>query len=517
MLEDDTIQGLGGNDLFRYYLTGWDDVIVDTGGDDTIQFDSAIDFKAFALIRDGDDLYIDLQDSGEIVIEDHFLSSNNSIETLNFLSGYTFDLTATNLIVAEELNYGNLAFTNPNGTSAADLIFVGLGQEYYTQSIANGGGAVNSTSAKEGDDIIFANYALYVWGGDGNDTVYGYARDISLGAGDDQFFGSDRNDFPYHGMSVTGGEGNDILHGTNMDDRFRGDETNGDGNSITNFGDDILYGYGGDDHLHGNEGNDQLYGGDGNDDIFGGDGNDVIYGDDGDDIINAGNGIDVVYGGDGDDQLIAGLTNSVLNSGNKTIYGGAGNDLLRDGADDDVLHGDSGNDRILATNGGNDYAYGDGGDDSVTVYATEFATMRAFGGSGDDHLWRYGENSTTGLIAGEAYFSDSYGNENYIFYHTNGGGSFYDLGTNFIFDGAGSQDSLFLVSGILSDMNFAVSDDDMVITFDDANGSITITDHFASPHHIENLQFGSIHGLTFVKTISEEHSFIEKLTTGVDT
>lgn len=512
LLEDDTIQGLGGNDLFRYYLTAWDDTIVDTGGDDTIQFASDIDFKAFAMFRWGDDLYIDLQDSGTITIEDHFLSTNNRIETLEF-NGYTFDLTASNLIVAEEGGYSNFSLTSPNGTSGADLIFIGVGQEHSNSN-------KNSTSAGDGNDIIFANYAWSVSAGTGNDTVYGYAGTIYLGEGNDIFNGGDRTDYPSSEMSVHGGEGDDEMHGTNMRDILYGDSTNtGASNEINISGNDIIYGYGGDDALYGNGGNDYLYGGDGDDTVIGGDGDDLIYGDDGDDLITAGNGIDTAYGGNGNDTFWAGTTNGIVNTGNKKFYGGDGDDIINGGGGNDTLHGDNGNDEIYSVHG-SDTIYGGTGNDYFRTQAKENELMKVIGNSGNDVFVNISVNPsspiTPGHTNGDSEFTDGAGEESYIFIHSNGASDFYDMGTNTITDSAGSSDSILMHNGQLSDMNFTVSGNDLIIDFDQAIGSITIVDQFTYTNTIENLEFGSWDFTNKVKDVTTTYSFVETLTSGND-
>ncbi len=523
LLEDDTIQGQGGNDLFRYYLTAWDDVIVDTGGNDTIQFDSALDFKAFAMFRWGDDLYIDLQDSGTITVENHFLSTNNRIETLEF-DGYTFDLTATNLIVAQEGGYTNFTLNNPNGTSGADLIFVGFGQDWNDYVISNSAGTPNSTSAGAGDDIIFANYANYVWGREGNDIVYGHARSIWLGQGDDVYYGSNKTDYPSHGTFVAGGDGNDTIHGTNQNDGLRGDYDNkghpggGYAGDLISPGDDIIYGYGGDDSIMGGAGNDELYGGDGNDTVVGEDGNDLIYGDDGDDQISAGNGIDVAYGGNGNDTMRAGATGGVVHTGQKTLHGGNGNDIIYGGGDNDFLYGDEGDDKI-DTRDGSDQIYGGIGDDYFVIHTKENEIMEAYGGSGNDIFVNLSVNPnaymTLGDINGDGNFQDGFGNETYVFYHSNGASAFYDMGDITITDNAG-LDEILIQGGVLSDMNFTVLGDDLIIDFDQAIGSITIKDHFIYTNTIEDFNFGSFNVSTKSKTINTPYSFVERLTTGDD-
>lgn len=518
LLEDDTIQGLGGNDLFRYYLTGWNDVIVDSGGNDTIQFDAAIDFKAFALFRDGDDLVIDLQNSGKVTVEDHFLSSNNMIETLSFSSGYTVDLTASNLVIGES---GNSAWTFPNGTSDADLIFVGMGQEEYLYRKANGISTETPNSwAGDGDDTIFTSFAFQVYAEEGNDTVYGNAAVTWLGEGNDTFYGVD-NGYQTAEITVYGGDGNDLIYGTEADDNFHGDYGNTQypfsqsGSDIVTPGDDIIYGYGGDDTLGGNEGNDQLYGGDGNDKLLGGSGDDLLDAGAGDDDVWTGDGLDIVYGGDGNDW-IRGRPSSDPSSpgtGNKTIYAGDGDDVVSDGADDDYIEGGFGNDEITVING-SDIVHAGVGDDFVNVHAYENEIMTILGETGDDHFL----NQITGINGtgtGTAIFFGGNGNDSYMFSHA----SASDIGDNTVYDVSGADDSVMIhdPSAIIVDVTFTVSGNDLILTFADSTGSIVIEDHFVKHHHIENLQFGRWDLTNKVKVLNSEYSLIEELTGNADT
>ena len=510
LFEDDTINGLLGNDRYRYFLNGWNDVIYDTGGTDEIEFTNDIDFKAVALVKDGDDLFIDMDGAGSILVQNQYAAVANEIENLDFLSGLDVNLTASNLIVTQKLT--NTHYKTDYGTSGVDIIFVGVGKEAMAYDVNNSYEV--STWAGAGNDIIVANNANIVWADIGDDTVYGNAGVIYLGVGNDIFQATDSL---YRDTSVYGGDGNDIIHGNDLNDNVWGDYTNDSTpNNAVNPGDDIIYGYGGNDNLRGNGGNDIIYGGSGNDDIFSGSGNDTVYGDDGYDHITTGDGVDTVYGGNGDDQIIAGEMNGIVCSGQDIVFGGEGNDFIRDGLDSDILHGDNGHDRIYSLNGGNDFIYGDTGNDQITVKAASHADISVFGGEGDDKFWSQVTSKSSSAPIGEIYFSGGSGNDNYFTTHSDGGSGFFDMGDIVIYDGSISQDSIVLAGGNLSDINFATSGDDLLITFDNAIGSITVIDHFVSPNHIENLEFGYWSVANQEKVLTNEYSFIEKLTDNTD-
>ncbi|MCR5563167.1 MAG: hypothetical protein K6F46_07345, partial [Desulfovibrio sp.] len=135
----------------------------------------------------------------------------------------------------------------------------------------------NTMTAKagtDGNDKLWGadNRADLLFGGEGNDTLYGKSGDDAL----------------------VGGEGNDTLNGGAGDDTLFG-----------GAGNDELHGGDGDDTLNGEADNDTLFGGAGNDYLDGGAGSDTLYGDDGNDIMVYDKG-DLFYGGEGIDFLIGG-------------------------------------------------------------------------------------------------------------------------------------------------------------------------------------------------------------------
>lgn len=193
------------------------------------------------------------------------------------------------------------------------------------------------------DATAYIDSGLYIWGGGGNDTIYG----------------STRADWLY------GEAGADILYG-------------GDGN-------DKLYGGADDDAYYGDGGNDTFYQEntlDGADDFFGGDGNDLVsYAKRGNAVnVSIGNGleddgeageldfvdvdVEKATGGSGDDVLVGSSAANTLtgNAGADELYGEAGNDTLKGGAGADLLVGDAGGDKLYGGAGGDDLDGGAGRD-----------------------------------------------------------------------------------------------------------------------------------------------------------
>jgi Ca2+-binding RTX toxin-like protein len=122
-----------------------------------------------------------------------------------------------------------------------------------------------------------------MWGGDGNDTMFGGWRGEMYGeAGNDRLFSTGNS--AINGSTILdGGAGNDELHGSLGHDILIGGD-----------GDDFLYGAFDADSLSGGAGNDRLVtgagtadGGDGNDEISGGT---TLLGGAGDDILDGGGG-----------------------------------------------------------------------------------------------------------------------------------------------------------------------------------------------------------------------------------
>ena len=170
--------------------------------------------------------------------------------------------------------------------------------------------------------------SILVFAQGGNDTVLPTAS-ITKPI---QIFGGEGNDTLY------GAGGSDILIGGNGADRLYGG--NGNDTLIGEAGQDTLSGQEGNDLLDGGLQNDSASGGDGNDVIIGGDGNDILRGDAGNDFVRGGNDSDTLYGDAGSDVVLG-------EAGVDQLFGGAERDLLIGGLGADTLKGDGGDDILV--------------------------------------------------------------------------------------------------------------------------------------------------------------------------
>lgn len=299
------------------------------------------------------------------------------------------------------------------------VISVHIGQQNVVGMLpqSNGNGGVLPD-----DDMIY--------GGDGNDTLYGISGDdmLSGGNGDDNLNGNSGEDMLY------GNDGNDVLNGNSGNDYLSGG--NGNDELSGNSGNDELHGNDGNDELSGNSGNDTLNGGNGSDRLEGGSGDDVLNGGNDSDILIGGSGTDTLDGGSGNDTLSAGSGDDILeggsgsdtlngNSGNDQISGGSGSDTLNGHSGDDVLSGGSGQDRLVGGGGAdtldggehNDRLYGGSGNDTVN------------GGTGNDYINAgSGDDQIDGGSGNDKMIGGS-GSDNFIFTSSDDG-----IGTDWILD-----------------------------------------------------------------------------------
>ncbi|WP_328591695.1 FG-GAP-like repeat-containing protein [Prosthecochloris vibrioformis] len=259
--------------------------------------------------------------------------------------------------------------------------------------------------------LAFDNGLDRKYGGEGDDTLYGYEMNDTLigGPGADSVRGGDDDDVLYGDSGIDelyGEEGNDTLYGGSGVDSLYG-----------NDGDDVLIGGGGMDYLIGAAGSDTFIGVAGDGFVDGGEGfdiidcttlnrlcviylseiynveaiygssyNDDLNGDNSDNVLVGNSGNDFIIGNDGDDYIYGGMQYSAYvdpeddddlqgGNGNDAIKGGHGDDTLKGGLHNDILEGESGDDELHGESGndyldgglGQDLLYG-GPDDDTLVY-----------------------------------------------------------------------------------------------------------------------------------------------------
>ena len=242
----------------------------------------------------------------------------------------------------------------------------------------------HSIGTDNDDTLRGNNSANYLYGGKGNDRLYGnYGNDgkdtLNGGSGDDYMEGGDNGSDTY---LFQAGHGKDTIADTAYKDkdadilRFEGAKAadarfsrEGRDLVINAYGSDSdrvslrNYFYSDDDRRFHFQFDGQTLGmadiakqafefsSSASDDYYirGWVGNDTIHGLDGDDSISGREGDDTLNGGAGNDLLSGDEGNDTLNgdAGNDTLHGGTGDDTLSGGTGNDLLYGNEGKDTYL--------------------------------------------------------------------------------------------------------------------------------------------------------------------------
>lgn len=193
--------------------------------------------------------------------------------------------------ISEEDPSGLAYFDRPNPLTFADTLIGGDGADTLVggswDDSENADGILKESELDLGDLTFQESWGFnnVIWGGAGDDLVYGANGFDTLGggAGDDILRGYDAPDVIY------GGAGNDTLLGGAGDAELFHREAGG-GYTAT----EELYGGPGNDQLSGEAGDDKLYGGTGNDMLIGGQGHDTMTGGAGADVFDYSQGMDVI-------------------------------------------------------------------------------------------------------------------------------------------------------------------------------------------------------------------------------
>lgn len=312
----------GGDGIDTLGLTGNDDVFVQSLGD--INTGSGFGTFGTArltgieiiLAGAGNDLislnHFDSDgggpDTSQIYSSDITIAGEDANDTVYSGSG-------NDLIVGGHLTTGGV-------TDGSDVLFGGSGNDViwgddYGDQI-NGGD--DTIYGGPGNDTIYGgggNDTIY--GGDGADYINGGAgNDLIFGTNLMQFTGDDGGDLVVlnftnstfnMGVSNTGAD-----NGTDGNDRVFTTGTYGSTSMTMGSGDDRFYGSsstnasGQVDRISGESGNDAIAGYTGNDLLYGGDNQDVLWGGAGGDTLYGGTGTDYLYGGEGNNDIMYGGT-----------------------------------------------------------------------------------------------------------------------------------------------------------------------------------------------------------------
>ncbi|KWR80964.1 hypothetical protein RN02_11370 [Pseudomonas sp. PI1] len=368
---NDYLHGGDGSDVYRFER-GWGQDRIDnydrsTDKVDAIEFGNDISTDDILVRRRDSDLILSLKGGDDRITLTNYLTNdgNNSyrLEEIRFADGTIWDVERVKAMLLQG-GEGNDTLTG-----------------YASDDHLSGGTGNDRLSAEAGND--------WLEGGIGNDSLYGDAGNDTLvgGAGNDYLHGGDGSDV----YRFERGWGQDRIdnydRSTGKTDAIEfGSDISADDVQLSRRGSDLILSLkGGDDRITlssylFNDGNDlyrleEIRFADGT--IWdvervkamllqGGEGNDTLIGYASDDRLSGGGGNDQLDAGAGNDWLDGGV-------GNDRLFGGAGNDTLSGGVGDDSLYGGVGNDMLIG-GAGNDWLDGGVGNDTL------------IGGVGNDYL-----------------------------------------------------------------------------------------------------------------------------------
>jgi trimeric autotransporter adhesin len=319
---NDTLVGGGGDDRYvGFGLSTGQDLILDTAGTDSLEFDPALGLWADELgwSQVGDDLLIDTGPQSSVRVQSWFVDPSNQIESLVLSqAGLTYAYSAAQVEgLVSGVNTGPLLL-NPLVDATAPL-----GESFDLTLPGNVFSDIESQSTLTYVATLNDGSALPAWL-----SFDAQTRSFSgqPGAGDTGSLQIRVTATDAGGLSASDefqlDVGFVVRNGTAGDDVIVGDGSN-----------ELIYGLAGDDSLDGADGDDQLFGGTG------------------DDVLSGGTGADSLYGESGQDRLIGG-------AGADSLEGGIGNDVY-------VFDAASGDDQIVDANGFDRIEFADGSGISI--------------------------------------------------------------------------------------------------------------------------------------------------------
>ncbi|MEO1524496.1 MAG: calcium-binding protein [Planctomycetota bacterium] len=496
VVQDELLLGGSGNDRLtgtlqrdRTFGEEGDDVIIHTGGDDTIDGNAGQDRYEFVFADVSESIAFRLNPAGRVEVHRSVAGETPTVT-----------LVPSNMKEIEALGI--------DAGGGDDQIELDFGNNALIELQVNGGGGNDVI------DVVSMPRDLTLDGGSGKDRVVARTTD-------------ENPNFDYQETGVLKGTVDHYLGSIEQLELHGDDQSNGI-NTLAFIGDVFIYGYEGNDYLSFGIGGGVIDAGSGSNlvatgsyEMFdsaaagfeavisdtsfaltingvqhtktfngvsglivsGSSGDDrveaasysgvlSVYGHAGDDYIIGGKGPDNLYGGDGDDEILGDqdyLIDPSESLSNDYIKGGNGNDKLMGGAGDDTIHGEDGNDVIqgsyfiefsifgvdIAVNAGSaaerDTIYGGNGDDDIRGSKGH---DQIFGDDGDDTIRGSEGNDTirggrgVDSIFGELGNDLLYGDDgNDKLYGDDGDDRLYGLnGNDELFGGVG-DDSLYGGSG----------------------------------------------------------------------
>ncbi|QIS25575.1 calcium-binding protein [Xylella fastidiosa subsp. fastidiosa] len=384
---DDTLYGSAFADTYLFNQGDGHDTIIEQSGDDKLVFGEGILAADVRLLRQGQDVVLDLGNGHDSIRLKDWLTSNGTrnhsadIEQIVFADGTLW--TPETLSSMGLTTLGTLGNDTLKGWQGKDILLGGDGDD-----VLDGGEGSNRLEGGAGNDVLKVSY----WsadnvlnGGSGDDTLYGSAfADTYLfnkGDGHDTIIEQSGDDKLVFGEGIAAadvrllrqgqdvvldlGNGHDSIrlkdwltsngtrnHSADIEQIVFADGTLWTPETLSTLGLTTL-GTSGNDILKGTDVRDSLLGGDGDDTLYGGGGNDLLLGGAGDDVLDGGEGSNRLEGGAGNDVLKVSYwsADNVLNggTGDDTLYGSAFADtyLFNKGDGHDTIIEQSGDDKLV--------------------------------------------------------------------------------------------------------------------------------------------------------------------------
>ncbi|ALR01394.1 calcium-binding protein [Xylella fastidiosa] len=400
---DDTLYGSGYADTYLFNKGDGHDTIIEKSGDDTLVFGEGIVASQVRVLREGQDVVLDLGNGHDSIrlkdwlTSDGYRNGNNDIEQIVFADGTIW--TPETLSSMGLTTLGTSGNDTLKGWQGKDILLGGDGDD-----VLDGGMGSNRLEGGAGNDVLKVAYRSadnVLIGGTGDDTLYGsgYADTYLFNKGDghDTIIEQGGDDTLVFGAGIVASQVRVLREGQDVVLDL------GNGHDSIRLKDWLTS----DGYRNGNNDIEQIVFADGTIwtpetlssmglTTLGTSGNDTLKGWQGKDILLGGDGDDVLDGGMGSNRLEGGAGNDVL----KVAYRSADNVLIG-GTGDDTLYGSAYADTYLFNKGdGHDTIIEQGGDDTLVFGAGLHQKEARFTKSGNDLSILFNASEDQVTIAG---------------------------------------------------------------------------------------------------------------------